>query len=1151
MKIFNASGVEILDAIVEDNSYRYRAIMGEHSLTLYYSLPEHVEIPIGSYCDFQGERFTLKRPENIKKHHTRDFAYTLILDSGKSKVAQYKFRDTEGRLKFSLTAKPIDHLRMVVDNMNRRESGWAVGTCIDAVEKTISYNHASCLDVLGQLSSEFETEYEVVGKVISLRKVEYNKEAPLALSYGKGNGFKSGVGRVNDGDKPPVGILFVQGGDKNIDFSKHGSRDLLLPIEQSFVYDGKEYITDKDGLSLSRKNNQNPSNEGSLDLSHIYPSRTGTVSSVTVVDEAGSLYDFTDSSIPEELDFSELQIEGETLTVVFQSGILAGREFEVSKYVHKEESDEEGDEEGDVEIIDTRRFELAPAEIDGVTMPNSTFKPKIGDMYAVFGMMMPGSYICNNATQSGASWDMFKEAARYLSENEDFKFTFTGELDGIWSKKDWLRIGGKIKLGGYVQFTDTQFQPDGILIRITGIKDYINKPYSPIIELATSISGPSIKTDIDKIKPNEQEVEEYHKDSIRFTKRRFRDALETITMLEESLLDFSGSINPITVRAMQLLVGDESLQFRFVTSKTAPSNKIHQITMDNETKTLTVDAGIIQHLTLGIKNISNEHKASDYKYWDLAQYVSPPLIESDKRYYLYARVSKTDESGEFLLSENAIKIDESAGYYHLLTGILNSEHGGERSFVTLYGFTEILPGRITTDKIVSADGKTYIDLVNSIIGGKIRFLSNGIEKDLADWVDSILDNLDNTDQTITDLEDYLNDAFKDGLIEEAEAKAIETYINQIQSEKAGVEATYNKLYVNPILKGTAKTNLLNSKVSYFGAVEDLTTSINAVIADGKVTTSEKQSINAIFGTYRSALASFSTRIEEAKQFVEQAIKSIADDAKDAADNAQSMSSDALAAVNTVKAITDKFGTTIDGGLISTVITFLRGFNSTTETAGLSGIQGSGKKDPAFWAGGTYAQAFGGTAKAIIRHDGTVKFNDAEITGKVTARSLDNSISGVFGGGDYPILVGSDNPETAKFKVFKDGTSESAGVFRGSFGYRSAGNPTSGELRGTQNVYVKYTPPNEGTVYFTLPGGNAVYEGTVLNLMFPAHTSAFYLLVKDGIYVGGTDVFFKCRVMTTDKFVCIQVICFKNENNQYVWEVLNAYSKVRGTITAIQ
>lgn len=171
------------------------------------------------------------------------------------------------------------------------------------------------------------------------------------------------------------------------------------------------------------------------------------------------------------------------------------------------------------------------------------------------------------------------------------------------------------------------------------------------------------------------------------------------------------------------------------------------------------------------------------------------------------------------------------------------------------------------------------------------------------------------------------------------------------------------------------------------------------------------------------------------------------------------------------------------------------------------------------------------------------------TNKIVVKNADNSISAVFGGGDYPILVGSDNPETAKFRVFKNGTTESAGVFRGSFGYRNAGNPTPGELRGTQNVYVKYTPPSGGTVSFTLPGGNALFEGTVLNLMIPAHTSDFYLTVNDGVYINGSDTLFQCSVLSTDKFICLQVICFKNENNQYIWEVLNAYSKVRGTIAS--
>ena len=57
MIIYNNIGNKILEIEVDDNSYRNRAIMGDHSLTLYYSLPEHIEIPVGSYCEFQGETF--------------------------------------------------------------------------------------------------------------------------------------------------------------------------------------------------------------------------------------------------------------------------------------------------------------------------------------------------------------------------------------------------------------------------------------------------------------------------------------------------------------------------------------------------------------------------------------------------------------------------------------------------------------------------------------------------------------------------------------------------------------------------------------------------------------------------------------------------------------------------------------------------------------------------------------------------------------------------------------------------------------------------------------------------------------------------------------------------------------------------------------
>lgn len=441
MIIYNNVGNKVLEIEVDDNSYRNRAVMGDHSLTLYYSLPEHVEIPVGSYCEFQGETFTLKRPENFKMKHKRLFEYTVLFDPPEANAKVWKFRNpVDGRLKFSLTAKPHEHLQMFVDNMNRRDKGWTVGECIDGVETLIAYDHDFCIDALTRMASTFKTEYEFTGKRVSLRKIEYNKSNPLPLSYGRGNGFKPGVGRSNTGDNPPTEILFVQGGTDNIDPSKYGSSELLLPKNQTLAYDGehfededgfiaknaRRYVVDEAGLSIRRDDKQLSSlAEDSLDCSEIYPKRVGTVSTVVAVDEKNNFYDIVDTSIPSSLNYEECLIAGETMTVVFQTGMLAGREFEV-KYYHNA-----------VKGKAARRFEIVPADIDGQTMPNTTFAPKSGDKYAVFKCMLPTAYICDNATKTGASWDMFRAAVKHLFDNEDLKFTFTGELDGIWSKKDW------------------------------------------------------------------------------------------------------------------------------------------------------------------------------------------------------------------------------------------------------------------------------------------------------------------------------------------------------------------------------------------------------------------------------------------------------------------------------------------------------------------------------------------------------------------------------------------------------------------------------------------------------------------------------------------------------------------------------------------
>lgn len=699
---FNSTYIDVLPT---DESYRYRSIMGEHTLNLYFSLSTYTDIPTGAWCEFQGERYTLNQPAKVVKHNSRHFEYTLTMDSEGANLKNYKFRNPNDKaLKFPFTASPRYHIQILVDCLNMIDSGWQVGTTIEANEKLISYNHNNCLEALDMIAKAFETEYEIIGKTIHLHKVEYFKNNPLPLQYGKGKGFKTGVSRTTEQSR--ITRLYVQGGDRNIDRSKYGNKELLLPKSQEYVYEGVTFVSDDKGLSIAIKNAQNNGfiNEQSLDLSHIYPSRKGTVSAVFEVDKAKHFYDFADTSIPQALNFADLQIKGEKMVIYFESGMLSGREFEISRYEHSSGYNHSA-----------RRFEIVPKEEDGTTMPNDIFKPAIGDQYSVYNMHLPAAYICDNDTKTGASWEMMKEACKYLYENREDLFTFTGDLDGIWAKKNWANVGGRLKMGAYIHFSDNEFQRTPVAIRIVGLKEYVNNPYSPQIELSNKVQGHSFASEMRKLQNQEVYFGEMNKKAISETKRSWRNALETIKQVEEAFPEYTKSIIPATVQTMMALVGNKAGQFAFVANKTNPITIPHTLYFDRNNKQINAGSGWIKHYSLGTTDIKPSHSASDYKYWYVSSFVSGRLDDKAKTYYLYIKASKTAETAQFVLSENKIGMEEVAGFYHFLYATVNSEYDGERGMAQINGFTEITGGQLVTNKISSGNGEQYIQLLDNEI----------------------------------------------------------------------------------------------------------------------------------------------------------------------------------------------------------------------------------------------------------------------------------------------------------------------------------------------------------------------------------------------------------------------------------------------------
>lgn len=725
MVIYNPDATILWNDDVDDNSYRLRELMSNHRVVIFVSDVDRINFKVGCYLNYQGVRYTIRKQSSVTKQNNRHLSYEVVFDAPEIVVTNKRTvrHISTHKLKFPYTGQPKDHAQLIVDNLNAIDSGWSVGECIDAPHTLISYNHTKCWDALLMIKDAFNTEFEFEGKVLHIRKVEYNKDNPLDLAYGLGNGFKSGIKCEPVDSIVPIEILAVQGGSKNIDFSKYGESELLLPKNQQISFDGtkfedeegfnsdyaRRYKVDADGLTIQRADKELVTFEdGSTDLSNIYPSRIGEVTGVEV--QSTGAYDFFDTTIPENLNFADYRIGGEKATIIFQSGMLSGRTFDLVQtenaltgYKHSE-----------------RRFMLVSSEQDGQMMPSGVFVPEIGDKYAVFGVMLPDAYIRDDASKSGASWDMFREAVRVLYQKEQLNLAFTAVLDNNFTLKNWINIGGKIKLGGYIRVSDKQLidsseieeLEESLVIRQTKIEDRIYAPYTPKVTLANGIAA-TYYSDFLKIPENEALAENNNRETVSFVKRGFRQSAETLEKLNESLLDFESGIKPSTVQTMMALFGDESLQFRYVNNKTNPSAIPSGIAFNATSKQLVCPIGIIQHMTLGITSISSTHPISEYKFWDVQPFDSAVLDKPKVSYFLYLRASQTNYSdATYIVNENAIKMDAESGYYHLLVGILNSEDdNGDRSFVELFGLTEILPGRITTDRIVSSDGLGFWDFV--------------------------------------------------------------------------------------------------------------------------------------------------------------------------------------------------------------------------------------------------------------------------------------------------------------------------------------------------------------------------------------------------------------------------------------------------------
>lgn len=168
-------------------------------------------------------------------------------------------------------------------------------------------------------------------------------------------------------------------------------------------------------------------------------------------------------------------------------------------------------------------------------------------------------------------------------------------------------------------------------------------------------------------------------------------------------------------------------------------------------------------------------------------------------------------------------------------------------------------------------------------------------------------------QTVTNMKDFTDEAFKDGIVDRQEAAAIEKYLNSIKSIQKSVAESYSKVYGNPLLSGTAKVELKTAYDGFSVATTELITAIDDAIADGVATSTEVALVDGRYDTFNTKYGDFIAYLNAANNFIQDKINTSAEDAKKAAEEAQKAADAAKAEAEAAKQRLDKWA---EDGVIS-------------------------------------------------------------------------------------------------------------------------------------------------------------------------------------------------------------------------------------------
>lgn len=709
------------------------ALLSDDLVSLTVVSAEPLNFDFGDVITIFGKPYKLNQLPEPTKEGERKYTYEVTLEGTQYDLIDVIYKLPEGCYGEQLYGDLEAHLNALIWNLNRIYPGkWILGTFpANTPFKNLNATGKNCLQVLQEYCEQYGVEFGIVINTATgtytLNIVEkVGVTQPFTLQYGRGKGLYK-LQRKNINNAGITTRLYAYGGSSNLG-SNYGHNKLCLP--------GTTRLTSYVESVTGRARYGIKENEKTFD--DIKPERLGEVTSL-----GENVLTFADSSM---FDLNEREqdgtttkylIEGATAKVTFQTGNLAGYSFDVRKYDHT-----------------THTFVINKfTDENGTVFPSETsaaFQIAVGDKYIIEDINLPQQYITD------AEARLLEQATKELEKVEQPQVSYALELDAqFFAKTFGQEVSAEVlHVGDFIRIVDEGVGVDKE-VRITRIERNLLKEHSYSITLADTVQKSNAVRVINEIKDINDVINLNGLADPAVARRRWQTAQELLSMVFDPDGDyFSEKIKPLSIETAMLAVGAKSQQFVLKDVTFEPNYNSSYIY-------LRISAGTLEHYAISEEGVV---------VWSIAG--ETLTLDTSSAYYIYARCSKANATGSWLITTTRYKVEDVAGYYMFLVGTVSSPQTipgtleAVRSVSLTYGFSTVNGRHIKTGRIESTAGNCYFDLDNNQIGGVLQFVkSDGTVGNVADINTKADDAKDYIDNTLPDILDGIQ-AQLDGQIEQ-------------------------------------------------------------------------------------------------------------------------------------------------------------------------------------------------------------------------------------------------------------------------------------------------------------------------------------------------------------------------------------------------